>query len=692
MSATSKILSVCLISPYVPKHFGGGERYFFSVAEYLSKGHRVVVGIPSETELSVDDQHLIREAYERFLDLDLQFVEFVATPLFTSQKFLDKVKWTSQFDVMYYVTDGSFFFSLAKRNILHIQVPFKHQLSLFDRLKLLNWQIKNTNSIFTKQVIERVWETKVSKVHQPFVDTNQFLPGKRKEKIILNVGRFFTGLHTKRQDVLVKAFKKMCKDYPSEMAGWRLILVGPVEDQEYADRIQEMAQGFPIQIIHNASQEALKNLFSRAKIYWHATGYEVDEYLHPEKMEHFGITTIEAMASGCVPIVINKGGQKEIIEHGVSGYLWNERDALIEKTLACIKEEVDMADIAQHARERASTFSPESFYRKLDTMVDIEPIEKDEISSQVSVVIPNYNGQRLLEKNLPAVLRCLRNNDEIVIVDDASTDNSVEWLVQYFSLDRVEDRAVIYFDLFKGSFSDENRKIDITVLKNVDNQRFAISSNRGVKQASHDLILLLNSDVKPHKEILDVLVPYFTESENRKQPRNVFAVGCHEIEKDSQGKQISGGKNRLWFERGLFHHSRAKRYSTGETAWASGGSAMFDKRKWLELKGFDPKFKPAYWEDTDLSYRAKKMGWSVWFDVDALVDHNHETTNKTAFGEQRMQVMSIKNAIVFTLKNGSLLQRLQFLMWLPYHLTITNRKMNGTFRKGMWLCITQLLD
>ncbi|MBU4190339.1 MAG: glycosyltransferase, partial [Candidatus Thermoplasmatota archaeon] len=62
-----------------------------------------------------------------------------------------------------------------------------------------------------------------------------------------------------------------------------------------------------------------------------AAGFGVDEEKEPEKVEHFGITTVEAAAAGCVPVVIRKGGQPEIVKEGINGLLWEKEEELIEK-------------------------------------------------------------------------------------------------------------------------------------------------------------------------------------------------------------------------------------------------------------------------------------------------------------------------------------------------------------------------
>ncbi len=368
----NKPLSIVLYSPYIPKHFGGGERYMFSCASHLAKKHNVSIALSSTKVISNKEKKEIQKQYEDFLQMDLSDIAWIETPIGTDVSFFQKLMWTKQFDRLIYATDGSLFLSLANRNILHIQVPFTNTMDTWKkRLKLKNWHIKNTNASFTKDVIEKYWKTNINVVHTPYVDVHEFTASRNKEKTILHVGRFFTQLHSKKQDMLAKTFKKMLKQYPKKMKGWKLVFIGSVEDYEYARSVRRMAEGFPIEVIHEAKREEVKKYFSKARIYWHATGFDEDEFLHPEKMEHFGITTLEAMASKCIPIVINKGGQKEIVEHGISGFVWNTQKGLIEKTLACIEEKVDCNNIAQKAYDRVKEyFNKQKFEQKLDEMIE----------------------------------------------------------------------------------------------------------------------------------------------------------------------------------------------------------------------------------------------------------------------------------------------------------------------------------
>ena len=90
----------------------------------------------------------------------------------------------------------------------------------------------------------------------------------------------------------------------------------------YLEEVRQAAAGYPITVHADLPFDALRDLYGRSAIYWHAAGYGEDEMAAPIKFEHFGITTVEAMAAGCVPVVIGAGGQRELVRPGVDGYLW----------------------------------------------------------------------------------------------------------------------------------------------------------------------------------------------------------------------------------------------------------------------------------------------------------------------------------------------------------------------------------
>jgi len=369
-------MKIVFYSPYFPKHFGGGEKYLLDcITALLERGRDdVYLALPTLEFLTQEQISIIRQKYQKFCDYDLNKLKIIASPLGTTAGFWQKLLWTKDFDLIYHLTDGSLFFSLAKKNILHIQVPLSlNKRSLIERLKLKRYQIKNTNSYFTKNYVEKHWPVKIDYVHQPLVDLNEFPAQKdplaNKEKNILNVGRFFRQLHSKRQDVLINLFAQLIKTEPKLMEGWQLHLVGSVEDREYFQEIKKLAKNLPVKIHEQIDRGELVKLFQKASIYWQATGYGLDENKHPSAVEHFGIAPVEAMAAYSVPLLIAKGGHKEVLGDEFSDYLWESDEDCIKKTIALIKNDQERAKVAQGMRIRAQDFNAQRFNQLLFKMI-----------------------------------------------------------------------------------------------------------------------------------------------------------------------------------------------------------------------------------------------------------------------------------------------------------------------------------
>jgi glycosyltransferase involved in cell wall biosynthesis len=124
-----------------------------------------------------------------------------------------------------------------------------------------------------------------------------------------------------------------------------------------------MAEGYPIEFRYDTSSGELQRLLERAKIYWHATGYDEVSSLNPEKFEHFGLSTIEAAQFGVVPVVFNAGGQPEIINHTHNGVLWNTTDQLISYTKLLMDDENMWRALSRAAFNSIKIFGKEKQFR-----------------------------------------------------------------------------------------------------------------------------------------------------------------------------------------------------------------------------------------------------------------------------------------------------------------------------------------
>jgi len=201
-------------------------------------------------------------------------------------------------------------------------------------------------------------------------------PTRPKKNVILNVGRFFSGSHNKKHVVMIDAFKRLCD---KGLKGWELHMVGGVAPgkihAEYMERVRQKAQGYPIVIHADAPFSELQRLYEDASIYWHASGYGENENRNPIRFEHFGITTVEAMAAGAIPVVIAKAGQLETVEHGKSGFLWNTLSELESYTLQVANDAATRATLQRGAIERSRVFDEESFKKRLLKLISQIQVE-----------------------------------------------------------------------------------------------------------------------------------------------------------------------------------------------------------------------------------------------------------------------------------------------------------------------------
>lgn len=352
-------MKVAIYSPYLDT-LGGGERYMMTIAQVLSKTNQVDILLDSHLFL-MDMQRLMQNLSDRF-GLDLTKINLVRAPLGKDSNALSRAIFLTKYDLLVYLTDGSIFYPTSTKNILHIQSPIIGQAykSIFGKLKLSGWDLIIYNSKFTQTNAKKYWPLQSEVVYPP-VDIGNLKPLKKK-KYILSVGRFSSFLKDKKHEILIETFKKMHKD--NNLEGWSLNLAGSLSggDKQYLETLKEESKGFPINFFPNLGYSELIKLYGESLIYWHASGYGEDD---PTKMEHFGISTVEAMTAGCVPVVIGKGGQMEIVNDGEDGFLWNNLSELENKTLKLIKNEKLLAKFSRKSIKKASGFSKKIFEERI---------------------------------------------------------------------------------------------------------------------------------------------------------------------------------------------------------------------------------------------------------------------------------------------------------------------------------------
>lgn len=172
----------------------------------------------------------------------------------------------------------------------------------------------------------------------------------------------------KKQQVMVDNFKDMVD---KGLRKWRFVMATSIHDTNDSafQKMIESAKGYPIEFVINKPNKKLWEIYNKAKIYWHASGFGEDLAVHPEYAEHFGISTVEAMGAGVVPVVINSGGQREIVTHGVDGMLWNTLEEQQQYTHKLIENHKLLATLAAAAKKRADDFSYEKFCEHVEELV-----------------------------------------------------------------------------------------------------------------------------------------------------------------------------------------------------------------------------------------------------------------------------------------------------------------------------------
>jgi len=300
---------------------GGGERHILSILQVLdSEGYDVTIFW--DQDLSTQIKHTLKLQFR-----SLSFEKNV----FKKGTAFKRLKELQTFDLFFYVTDGSYFVSSAHKTFIFCMVPDKklYNMNLVNKAKTAN-ALFIANSIFTNNWLEK-WGLHSTVIHpyvaEEFIDTPARHP---KEKIILSVGRFFPHLHSKRQDIAIKWFSKLKKQYLI-FKDYSLHLAGSAtqEDKEYLKELRLLSAHDKSIVFHeNIAYEKLVFLYQSARYYWHFAGIGIDENIHPEKTEHLGITPLEAMASACVTFAYKAGGPKELIFNGRNGYLFEDQKQL----------------------------------------------------------------------------------------------------------------------------------------------------------------------------------------------------------------------------------------------------------------------------------------------------------------------------------------------------------------------------
>ncbi|WP_157963230.1 glycosyltransferase family 2 protein [Algoriphagus litoralis] len=241
------------------------------------------------------------------------------------------------------------------------------------------------------------------------------------------------------------------------------------------------------------------------------------------------------------------------------------------------------------------------------------------MTTTLSVVLPNFNGRDLLESYLPYTFKALENSGciyEFLLVDDCSTDDTIEFISHHYP--------------------------QIRILKNEENRGFSYSCNRGIFESVNELVFLLNSDIKLSPEYFSGLFTYFSNPDT-------FGVMGKILSRDGSKLEIGAKIPRRIgkYVKTDFQYLPNSGSNSAPTLFLSGANALLDRKKLIELGGFDELFSPFYSEDLDLGIRAWRMGWKCYFHEQSYCYHLGSATMKTQVQKEWVKTIYFRNRMLF---------------------------------------------
>ena len=367
-------LRIGLFSPYFGFTVGGGEKYLAVAAEALRDAY------PEHAIEIVSPVPVDAGRYRALLNVNLDGIGLRATnprvtpvhrlanrlrplrPLRNLVVSAQAGRATADYDLLLGMVYAIPVRSRARRSVMLCQFPYPDP----DPRDIEPYELIIAQSRYTRGWVQEYWNREAAVVNPP-IDLPAGPPEwAAKRNLILGVGRFFATGHTKRQDLLVESFRRLCD---RGLEGWELHLAGAVHRDAahagYYERVSARAAGYPVVLHPDAGYQEVQDLYRSAAIFWHAAGYGVDPRADPGALEHFGMTTAEAMAAGAVPLAYGVGGQAEVLADNVEGHLWSTPADLEARTIELVGDPAMRRRMGEAAAAGSRRFGRDEFRRKM---------------------------------------------------------------------------------------------------------------------------------------------------------------------------------------------------------------------------------------------------------------------------------------------------------------------------------------
>ena len=351
-----------LYSPYslVP---GGGERVLFELAAHLSS-------LAGTSNVVLSTPHRYSTIRMRQIAAEFGFDHVVGTPVPWDQIDADQ----SQFGVVLGNSIIPPIAAFGKRCVYQLQYPFympdkavhagEGLLGRYDEIWVYSDFVRRNLKGLVRHYGIDAPPIRVIPPPATWTGATRGLPwGQR--RVILSVGRFFAGGHNKRQDVVVDAFRTLVETDPDGMDGVELALAGSIhpspDGRTRFQELREMAKGLACTFHPNIGRNDLAALYGRSAALVHAAGFGVDPDEFPERLEHFGITPVEAASFGCIPVVFGQGGPKDVVRTLGCNTTFSTVDECAAVLARLLRDVAGSTILSEHLYTSSRSYSAEAF-------------------------------------------------------------------------------------------------------------------------------------------------------------------------------------------------------------------------------------------------------------------------------------------------------------------------------------------
>lgn len=245
------------------------------------------------------------------------------------------------------------------------------------------------------------------------------------------------------------------------------------------------------------------------------------------------------------------------------------------------------------------------------------------MATNVSVVIPNWNGKRYLRDCLSSLAKQTLKPHETILVDNGSLDDSINYVQRKFPYVKI-----------------------ISLHKNYG---FAKAINFGINTSKGNFVLILNNDTRFNKNFLKNLVkPFFIN----KPVKNLCAV-TPKVIKDNPPYLLESAGDYMNVLGQAFHRENNEQplnyyKHRGEKVFLCPATALLIKKKVFKKIGLFDETMFAYGEDVDWSFRAQLLGYKLWYEPKAKIFHKGSATGEKLAA--RLKFLQYKNYLYFVLK------------------------------------------